>query len=96
MAKRMGGRKPFSSKNIEKIPSQSGVYNLINRGGEVTYTGSAGAGRLPERLKEHLRDRDIPGVTQFQVRPTSSTEKARSIEEQLIARNKPRHNIKGK
>lgn len=96
MAERMGARRPFSSKNVGDVPDQSGVYNLINRVGDVVYTGSAAAGRLQERLKEHLRAGDVPGATQFQIRPTRSTAEARTVEGQLIRRNQPRHNVLGK
>ena len=96
MAKRMGPRKPFSDKNVTDVPDQSGVYNLINRNGEVVYTGSAGAGRLQERLKEHLAQKDIPGAAQFQVRPTGNTTEARKVEQELIKRNKPKYNDQGK
>jgi excinuclease UvrABC nuclease subunit len=92
MAKRMGRRGPISKKNIQDVPDQSGVYNLINRNGDVVYTGSAGAGRLKNRLAEHLTSGDIPGATHFQTRTTSSTREARNVEKQLIKRNQPRHN----
>lgn len=96
MAERMGARRPFSSKNVGDVPHRSGVYNLINRAGDVVYTGSAAAGRLQDRLKEHLRSGDIPGATQFQIRPTRSTVEARKVEGELIKRNQPRHNVLGK
>lgn len=77
---------------MNDVPDQSGVYNIINRQGDVVYTGSAGAGRLTERLKEHLNQEDIPGAAQFQVRPTRSTAEAKKVEQELIKRNKPKHN----
>ena len=89
MAERMGGRKPFSDKNVSDVPDQSGVYNFINQAGQIVYTGSAG-------LREHLLAGDIPGTTHFQIRPTSSTAEARKVEQQLIKRNQPRHNTRGK
>ena len=95
MAKRMGAKKPFLNKNVNDVPDQSGVYNIINRQGDVVYTGSAGAGRLRERLKEHLNHEDIPGAAQFQVRPTSSTAEAKKVEQELIKRNKPKYNEQG-
>ena len=96
MAERMGARKPFSDKNVSDVPDQSGVYNFINQAGQIVYTGSAGAGRLQDRLREHLLAGDIPGATRFQIRPTSSTAEARKVEQQLIKRNQPRHNTRGK
>ena len=96
MAERMGRIKGFSKRNIDEVPVRSGVYNLLNVQGDITYTGSAGAGRLRERLMEHLRDQDIPGATHFQIRPTSSTKEARRVENDLIKRTQPRHNQRGK
>ena len=96
MAKRMGAKKPFSNKNVNSVPDQSGVYNLINQQGDIVYTGLAGARRLRGRLKEHLDQEDIPGAAQFQVRPTRSTAEAKKVEEKLIKRNKPKYNKQGK
>ena len=96
MAKRMGSKKSFSEKNVNDVPDQSGVYNLINRQGDIIYTGSAGARRLRERLKEHLDQKDIPGTALFQVRLTKSTAEARKVEQELIKRNKPKYNEQGK
>lgn len=96
MAKRMGSKKPFSEKNVNNVPDQSGVYNLINRQGDIVYIGSAGARRLRERLKEHLDQEDIPGAASFQVRPTKSATEARKVEQELIKRNKPKYNEQGK
>ena len=93
----MGKTRPLSRRQVnENVPNQSGVYDLIDRNGEVAYTGSAGAGRLRQRLNEHAVQGDVPGVTQFRFRPTSSTEQARRVEAQRIADLKPRHNRQGK
>lgn len=96
MAKRMGQPKPFSKMRInDDVPDQSGVYDLLNRDGEVNYTGQAGAGRLRERVLEHLRERDIPGVTHFRVRPTSSGNEAKRIEKDRIKQYSPPYNSRG-
>ena len=97
MAERMGKTRPLSRKQVnENVPDQSGVYDLINRNGEVAYTGSAGAGRLRQRLNEHIVQGDVPGATQFRVRPTSSTKEARRVEGQRIANLKPPYNTQSK
>ncbi|MCH8063729.1 MAG: GIY-YIG nuclease family protein [Chloroflexi bacterium] len=96
MAKRMGETKVLSTRNLEDVPEQSGVYNLINQKGEIIYTGSAGAGRLRARLEEHLSSGDVRGARKFQTRPLSSTAEARRVEAALIERNKPRENKRGK
>ncbi len=95
MGKRMNQPKRLSRTNLDSVPDQSGVYDILNRSGDVNYTGSAGAGRLRDRLTEHLRDEDIPGGTHFRFRPTSSTKEARRIEGDRIHRLKPPYNTQG-
>lgn len=86
--------RPFSTKNLNGVPDQSGVYELLNRSGEITYVGSAGAGRLRKRLYEHLNSGDIPGASQFSIRPTTSTAEARTLEKKYIKKINPKHNDK--
>ena len=92
-AKKMSKAKPFSKKNLGTVPDQSGIYELLNRNGDVNYVGSAGAGRLRERLGEHLNSGDIPGSSQFRFRPTTSTAEARTMERKYIKKENPKHNI---
>ena len=96
-SKRMGKQRPLSKKQVkESVPNQSGVYNILNRGGDVVYTGMAGAGRLQDRLMEHLESGDIPGGSAFQIRPTSSSAQAQKVEANLIKRHQPKYNDQGK
>ncbi len=90
--KKMGETTGLSKRNLQKVPEQSGVYNLKNQKGEIIYTGSAGAGRLKARLEEHLSSGDVRGARKFQTRPLSSTAEARRVEAALIKRHKPREN----
>jgi len=83
-------RRPLSEKSLQDVPDRSGVYNLRNGRGEIIYTGSAGAGRLKARLREHLGDSGVTGARSFQVRPLASAAEARRVEKALIARNRPR------
>ena len=64
---------------------------MRNDQGNVQYVGSAGARRLAERLKEHLRDRDIPGAEVFQYRTTRSEQEARALEDKYRKRLKPKY-----
>ena len=96
MAKKMRKPQPLSNKNVRNVPEQSGVYHLRNQKGDIIYTGSAGAGRLRARLKEHLSGSSVRGARQFQIRPLSSTAEARRVEAALIKRHKPRENRRGK
>ncbi|MCH7654300.1 MAG: GIY-YIG nuclease family protein [Chloroflexi bacterium] len=96
MAKKMGKTKVLSKSNLEDVPEQSGVYNLLNQKGEIIYTGSASAGRLKSRLSEHLSSASVKDAKKFQTRPLSSTAEARRVEAALIERHKPRENKRGK
>ena len=64
-------------KNLENIPKQSGVY-ILYRGNKSRYVGSAGAGRLRDRIKQQLNQKR--GITSFQYRTTSSTREAQKLE----------------
>lgn len=77
--------------NLQDVPDQSGIYLIRNRKGACQYVGSAGAGRLAARLKEHLQKRDIPGVHTFQIRTATSEEEARKLERQYRGRYRPRY-----
>ena len=92
MNKKLSKSKRFCNKNISTVPNQSGVYVLKNPNNKIQYVGSAGAGRLKARLQEHLNQKDIPNVTYFQFRKTTSEKMARELEKKYILRLKPRYN----
>ena len=74
-------------KNLKKIPEQSGVY-ILYRGNKSRYVGSAGAGRLRDRIKQQLNQKR--GVTSFQYRATSSTREAQKLEKKYRDRLNPK------
>jgi len=92
MDKKLSKPKRFNAKNIDAVPNQSGIYVFKNPNNEIQYVGSAGAGRLRERLREHLNNRDIPNATLFQFRKTTSEKMARDLEKEYISRLRPRYN----
>lgn len=71
---------------MEDIPKQSGVY-ILHRGQTSKYVGSAGAGRLPQRIKQQLNQKR--GITSFQYRLTSSGREVRKLEEKYRDRLNP-------
>ena len=91
MGKRLTNRQTFNQTNLQDVPDQSGIYIVRNRKGACQYVGSAGVGRLAERLKEHLNERDIPGAHSFQIRTTTSESEARKLERQYRRRYRPRY-----
>ena len=91
--RRMRPARGFSKINVSGVPNQSGVYELIDQKGDVTYVGMAGPGRLQDRLKEHLTARDVPGIRRFRFLPTTRTKDAHFEEDRRIVWKKPRHNV---
>lgn len=77
---------------INATPDVAGVYVMRDMNQLIIYIGSAGAGRLRERLLEHWRDTDIPGVKYFDWYQTAGTNDARSLETSWISRYRPRYN----
>ncbi len=86
MGSRMSSRKRASESNLSKIPKQSGVY-ILHRGSKSKYVGSAGAGRLQDRVKQQLNTKR--GITSMQYRPTTSEREARRVERQIRDRLNP-------
>lgn len=90
MSKRLTNKQTFNQTNLQDVPDQSGIYIIRNRKGACQYVGSAGAGRLAKRLKEHLNNRDVPDAHSFQIRTTTSEEEARKLEAQYRRRYRPK------
>lgn len=89
MGSRMTDRRRVSDSNVSGVPNQSGVY-ILYRGQKSKYVGSAGAGRLQDRIKQQVENKR--GITSFQYRTTTSEKEARSLE----ARYRNRLNSKQK
>lgn len=77
---------------ISATPDVAGVYVLRDFNQSIIYIGSAGSGRLRERLLEHWRSSDIPEVRYFDWYQTADTRDARSLENTWIRRYQPRFN----
>ncbi|HYX05986.1 MAG TPA: hypothetical protein VE912_04560 [Bacteroidales bacterium] len=86
----------YNKSGIENIPNNKPVtYKIKTNGGKTNYTGSAKKGRVQERLREHLKDGNIPG-TKIQIEQHSSIRDAQEKENRMIKRSKPKYNNKGK
>jgi len=77
MSKRMSSKQRVGESNLSNIPNQSGVY-ILHRGTKSKYVGSAGAGRLQDRVRQQVDSKR--GVTSFQYRPATSEKEARKLE----------------
>ena len=69
------------------------VYRILTPSGRNNYTGTAGRGRVQDRLLEHLpKGKDyIPGA-KVQIEQTGSIDEARAKEGRIIAIAKPPYN----
>lgn len=83
---RLSSRKIITEQNISNIPNQSGVY-LLYRGNKSRYVGSAGLGRLQQRIEQQLDKKR--GITSFQYRTTTSEREARKLEQEYRDRLNP-------
>ena len=90
--KRLSKPKPFSKKALNTIPNQSGIYVLKDKNNKPLYVGRASAGRLKNRLGEHINLKDIRGAKQVQIRTTSSTKEAERLEKRYVKRLNPKYN----
>lgn len=88
----------FDKDGIAVLPNDKpAVYKILNAKGENIYTGSAKKGRVKERLQEHLGGQDkIPGGVKIKIEQKTSIGEAQQTEQNIIARSKPKHNLKGK
>ena len=87
MSGRISPKRRVAKSNVTEIPRQSGVY-VLHRGTKSKYVGSAGAGRLQERIKEQLDNKR--GITSSQYRTTRSEKEARKLEKQYRDRINPK------
>lgn len=83
---RLTSRKRITEQNVSSIPNQSGIY-ILHRGSKSMYIGSAGAGRLQQRIKQQLDEKR--SITSFQYRPTTSEREARKLEQEYRDRLNP-------
>jgi len=84
----------FNKSGVEKIPSNKPVlYRIQTESGKDNYVGIAKRGRAPDRIGEHIGS--IPGA-KVVVEQFSSIGDARSKEKNVIKRNQPKYNDRGK
>ena len=91
---------PLTKAGVKKIlNTKAGVYEIKNKEGKSEYVGMAKAGRLQDRVKEHLpsspKDPIKAGKT---VKTKQEPNKAAALktEKKMIKTKQPRQNIKGK
>jgi excinuclease UvrABC nuclease subunit len=89
----------LDSDGIKKLPNDKPVvYEILDKNNENTYTGSAKRGEVQERIKDHLPGGQdpIPGGVKVKIQQKKRISEAEQSEDRIIARSKPKYNIKGK
>lgn len=80
------------NEDVYRVPAVTGVYAFFSLSKRWLYVGSAGAGRLRERIKEHWRAGEWPDVYYFRWFQTDSKRNARDTEADLIKKHDPKYN----
>lgn len=96
MAKKTVG---LNREGIDKLPNDKPVvYKILDNRGNNIYTGVAGKGNLPSRLKDHLPGHRgaIPGAKKVQIEQLHSISDAEKKEARIISRSRPKYNQQGK
>lgn len=87
-------KRKFNKPGIETLPNDKPVvYEILTEGGKRNYIGTAGRGRVQERLQEHLGE--IPGA-EVRIHQMKSISEARESEARRIKSNQPKYNTQGK
>ena len=79
--------------NYGSFEHRAGVYIFANVNLQVKYIGMAGAGRIVDEIASALRRGKDYGATRVQVLYTNSSERARSLESDLIEKYNPPNNL---
>jgi len=77
---------------LAAVPAVIGVYCLRDINQAIVYIGSAESGQLKEKLNGHFNKNDVPNVYYFDWYQTSSENEAFVVEQEWVAKFKPRHN----
>lgn len=88
----------FDDKGISKLPNDKPVlYTILTDRGRNNYTGTAGRGRVQERLREHLPGTPdyVPGA-KVRIEQVPTIGEARHKEQRIISRTNPPYNKQGR
>lgn len=77
------------------LEDRAGVYLFANAETHIKYIGSAGGGRLAAEVGDAIRRGKDYGATWVLALYTNSTENARALERDLIAKYCPPNNVQG-
>ena len=80
--------------NYGTFEHRAGVYIFANVNLQVRYIGMAGAGRIVVEIESAIRRGKDYGATRVKVLYTNSTERAASLERDLIDKYDPPNNLR--
>ena len=84
----------YSKAGINKLPNNKpALYRIKTASGNDNYDGVAGKGNVRDRIADHLDE--IPG-SKVEIEQFSSIREAKKKEANVIKRNQPPYNKKGK
>lgn len=84
----------YNKSGIEQLPNDKPVlYRIKTQSGNDNYVGVAKRGRVQDRLSEHLGE--IPGA-KVSIEQFGSIAEARAKEANVIKRQQPKYNKRGK
>ncbi len=83
----------FIPANVEKVPEDAGVFEVIASGQKVMYVGKTQGKGLRESLWSVLEQQPFGATEYFRYVVETDDAKAAEIAEQLIAEIKPPHNL---
>ena len=79
--------------NFGTFEERSGVYIFANVDWQVKYIGKAGAGRMVVEIQSAIKRGKDYGATRVKALYTNSTERAESLEADLIEKYNPPNNL---
>ncbi len=85
----------WNSSNINAAPAGCGAYLFWDVFDTVIYAGNSGDMGLKNKLKAHLRDKDIPGLSSFEWFKADTKEEAGLLARILTDRHNPIYNNPG-
>jgi len=83
----------FIPANVEKVPEDAGVFQVIASGQKILYVGKTQGKGLRESLWSVLEEQPFGATEYFRYVVETDDAKAAEIAEQLIAEIKPPHNL---
>ena len=83
----------FIPENVEKVPEEAGVYQVVAAGQKVVYVGLTNDRTLRESLFAVLDEQPFGAIEYFRYNVQPDAAAARALADGLIEEHKPPHNL---